>query len=134
LKLRVITFGFILFLIAAVIIANTGNGHHFWSFIHQIPGGDKLGHIGLFFTLSFLSNLAFPSRIFGPRPFLISLTTLVLFTIVSLEEISQAFIPTRSCDIIDWLADVIGLGTGQTAAIICKSLCRKKHSFDQSIS
>jgi hypothetical protein len=123
--IRLAALGFIAFLIAAVVIANRGEGAQWWSFIHEIPYGDKLGHIGLFGTLSFLCNLAFPSRRFGRQPFLITLTTLVLLTIVSLEELSQAFIPTRSFDVLDWLADLIGIAAGQTAADLCKRLSGK---------
>ncbi|MFM2197460.1 MAG: hypothetical protein RLZZ505_892 [Verrucomicrobiota bacterium] len=119
--IRAITIGFVLFLIAAVIIANTGNGEHFWPFIHKVRYADKAGHIVLFGTLSFLCNLAFPSRRFGRRPFLVTLTTLVLLAVISLEEISQAFIPARSCDLFDWLADLTGLAIGQLAAIALKS-------------
>lgn len=116
-RLAALAFG--LFIIAAVIIANRGEGSQWWSFIHKIPYGDKLGHIGLCGTLSFLCNLAFPSRPFGHRPFLVTRTTLVLLTIISLEELSQLFIPTRSFDLFDWLADLIGLAAGQTAALLC---------------
>lgn len=120
-NIRAITIGFLLFLIAVVIIANTGNGEHFWPFIHKVRHADKAGHIILFGTLSFLCNLTFPSRRFGRRPFLVTLTTLVLLVVISLEEISQAFIPNRHCHLFDWLADVAGLAIGQLAAVLLKS-------------
>jgi len=34
------------------------------------------------------------------------MTTPVLLVLPSLEELSQAFIPTRTCDFFDWLATV----------------------------
>jgi VanZ family protein len=118
---RIATLIFGLLIIAVVITADLGYGAKWWPFIDRIPNGDKLGHIGLFGTLGFLCNLAFPSRRFGRHPFLITTTTLVLLALISLEELSQAFIPTRSCDLFDWLADLSGLAIGQLAAIILKS-------------
>ena len=32
------------------------------------------------------------------------------------EELTQAFIPTRTCDLFDWLADVVGITAGQLLA------------------
>ena len=118
---RIAAFSFGLFVIAVVISANLGYGESFWPFIYNTRHADKLGHIGLFGTLGFLCNLAFPSRRFGYSPFLVTTTTLVLLALISLEEISQAFIPARSCDLYDWLADLIGLAIGQLAAIALKS-------------
>ncbi len=114
-RLAALAFGF--FIIAAVIIANRGEGGKWWSFIHSIPYGDKIGHIGLFGTLSFLSNLALPNFRIRHLPRFITATTFVLLILISLEEISQAFIPTRSCDLFDWLADLTGLAIGQITAI-----------------
>ena len=96
-----------------VIIANRGEGDRWWPFIHNIPYGDKLGHVGLMATLSLLCNLAFAKK---PLSFLPSRITLILFLIVTLEEISQTFIPTRTPDPLDWLADLIGLALGQLSA------------------
>ena len=96
-----------------VTVANRGDGDRWWSFIHDIPFGDKLGHIGLMATLSLLCNLAFSKKNLSFRP---SRLTLTLALIISLEEISQAFIPTRNFDPLDWLANLIGLTLGQLFA------------------
>jgi len=52
--------------------------------------------------------------------------TCVLAAIITLEELSQAFISTRSCDPLDWLADMAGLAIGQIAANACRT--RFRHS------
>jgi hypothetical protein len=104
---------FIAFFIAIVIIADRGEGDHWWGFIHLIPNGDKVGHVVLVGTLSLLCNLAVPSR--RTRAFF-TRTTLVLLLLLTLEEIAQAFLPSRTCDIFDWLADLAGLSLGQLAA------------------
>lgn len=109
--------GFIVFFIWIVTIADRGNGTPWWSFIHEIPFGDKVGHLGLMTTMSFLCNLAFPSR----RPDFLkrffTVTTLVLLVLLSLEELSQGFIATRTLDFFDWLADLAGLCIGQFFAL-----------------
>lgn len=113
---RILAGGFVLFMLLIITIANRGDGDRWWSFIHQIPCGDKLGHIGLMTTLALLCNLAFLPRPVSFLPQFITRTTFVLFVIVTLEELSQAFLPTRTCDPLDWLADLTGLTLGQLAA------------------
>ncbi len=105
--------GFGGFFIWIVMSANRADGPPWWSFIDLIPYGDKLGHLGLVGLLSFLCNLAFTSR----KPGIISMTTLVLLVLLTLEELSQAFIVTRHLDLFDWLADLAGLAAGQISAV-----------------
>lgn len=65
--------------------------------------GDKVLHLLAFFTLAILDDFAFPGRGFGFRKML----PLVFYGI--LIEIIQSFLPYRSCDIMDLLADCGGL-------------------------
>jgi VanZ family protein len=116
---RIAAFSFGLFVIAVVISANLGYGESLWPFIHTTRHADKLGHIGLFGTLGFLCNLAFSNFQIRHLPRCITAITFVLLILVSLEEISQTFIPNRHCDLFDWLADVGGLAIGQITALRC---------------
>ena len=125
---RALALGFAAFLIAMVIIANRGEGGQWWPFLEKIPYGDKLGHIVLFGTLGFLCNLAFPGKRLPWSAKLITKTTLVLLVIITLEELSQAFIPSRTLDLQDWLADLLGLVIGQTAALAIRSEERRAKS------
>ena|SRR6478672_1701061 len=104
---------FIVFFIWIVTIADKGESTPWWSFIERIPYGDKLGHLCLIGTMSFLCNLAIPSR----KLWFATLTTFFLLLVLSLEELSQAFIKTRHLDLFDWLADLAGLGIGQLVAM-----------------
>lgn len=108
---------FIAFLILVIIIADRGEGGKWWAFIDHIPYGDKVGHLGLIGTLSLLCNLAFHPCQPNWLPRWITLVTLILLVILSGEEIAQSFIPQRTCDLFDWLADLAGLAAGQTAAL-----------------
>jgi VanZ family protein len=115
----------IVFFITIVIIANRGEGDQWWGFVGRIPYGDKLGHLGLTGTLSFLCNLALPSRELKIRRLrYITWPTLVLGFLISVEEFSQAFIPTRTCDAVDWLADLTGLAVGQMVARLVHQIRR----------
>jgi hypothetical protein len=125
---RIAALAFGLFIIGAVIIANRGDGGSWWPFLDHIPYGDKVGHIGLFGTLSFLCNLAFPKFRLRFLPRFVTATTFVLLVLISLEELSQAFIPSRTCDIKDWLADLTGLFAGQLAAIVLLKISRGKNT------
>jgi hypothetical protein len=118
--LKALAGSFVILLIIIIAIANRGEGDRWWSFIHDIPYGDKLGHIALMGTLCLLCNLAFATRRFRFLPACITRVTFVLLGLVTLEEFSQAFIPTRSCDPLDWLADLAGLALGQATAMTMK--------------
>ncbi|MCX6879519.1 MAG: VanZ family protein [Verrucomicrobia bacterium] len=107
---------FIAFFITIIVIADRGEGNQWWAFIERIPYGDKVGHVGLIGTLSLLCNLAIQPRQSTRLTRFITLTTLVLLVLLSLEEIAQAFIPARTCDLFDWLADLAGLALGQFSA------------------
>ena len=113
--------GFIVFFIWIVVIADRGNGTPWWSFIDRIPFGDKLGHLGLIGTMSFLCNLAFPARRCGFPFRFVTLTTLILLVLLSMEELSQGFIKSRHLDLFDWLADLAGLAFGQFCAMKLRS-------------
>lgn len=118
--------GFVIFFIWIVVIADRGNGTPWWSFIiDRIPCGDKVGHLGLIGMMSFLCNLAFPSRKSGFLPRFITLTTLILLVLLSMEELSQGFIKTRHLDFYDWLADLSGLALGQFIAMRMRLAGRK---------
>jgi hypothetical protein len=108
--------GFIGFFVWIIIIADKADGVPWWSFIGKIPFGDKVGHFGLVSTLSLLCNLAFTRRHSERRRF-ITRTTWVLLVLLSLEELSQGFIPHRQLDFFDWLADLAGLAVGQYLAM-----------------
>ena len=104
-------------IIALVIIANLGEGGRIWGWLHNIPYADKVGHLLLFGTLSFLFNFAFSKR--GVRKLIPPFTTVtvILLAVVSLEEFTQKFISTRSFDLRDWFADLLGIFLGQVLAL-----------------
>jgi len=77
--------------------------------VRATPGMDKLGHFVLVGTLAFLVNWILSCRtisVAGRRLFLGSIICFALFTA---EEISQIWIPSRTFDLFDFLANTLGI-------------------------
>jgi hypothetical protein len=106
---RWLTALFVLFLLAVIYAANRGLGPHLFGFIYTMPGGDKLGHFLLIGTLAFLANLSFGA----PRVRLGSLSLLapsvVVGSLVTLEEASQLLFPARTFSLTDLACDFAGI-------------------------
>lgn len=77
--------------------------------VRVIPYGDKLGHISLFGLLTLIINIALNFRKVKSKIYNQYLGTLLIAIIVLLEEISQHFIIHRTFDLMDLIADAIGI-------------------------
>ena len=75
-----------------------------------VPYADKLVHLGLYAVLGALSALAMGAAARRGRVVVLTLGLIALFAAV--DEWHQRFIPGRSTDAIDWIADVAGATTG----------------------
>jgi polysaccharide biosynthesis protein VpsQ len=98
-----------LFLILVVILADQGQVKAVFGFLYNFPYGDKVGHFGLYGILAFLLSLSFLPvrvRVLALKPLR---SSLILAGIVTLEEISQAFFPTRRADPLDLAASLAGI-------------------------
>ncbi|XCN71503.1 MAG: trypsin [Candidatus Electrothrix aestuarii] len=112
--------GFFLYIIYA---ANHGTLPFFIRRLYMFPGGDKLGHFVLLAIASFLANqLLYPRHflVFGKAFFVGSLTVLVAITV---EEISQVFIASRTFDLIDLSCSYLGIVAGDVGV---RGLKRKR--------
>ena len=114
---RSLCIAFVAFLAYIIYAANTQSGGLFLNYVYVLPYGDKVGHLVLMGTLSLLANLSLSCRTiqFSGR-IRIMLGTLIVATVVCIEELSQAFIASRSCDPGDLLADAIGIALGAALA------------------
>lgn len=81
----------------------------------SFPFKDKVGHWALYFTLAVLITRA------GRQAHNWSLPRAVLFAILltsvygASDEFHQAFVPHRTCDAFDWMADTLGGVAGAAA-------------------
>ncbi|WP_338686961.1 VanZ family protein [Haloferula helveola] len=112
---------FTLFFVGVVVLADRGAG--FWGFLKHVPMGDKLGHIGLLTVFSLLLNLVLRGRRLRPPLGSVMLGSAILAAVMSLEELSQAWIPSRTMDVTDWLANLAGIAIGQW--LVARPLARR---------
>ncbi len=105
--------------VASSIIASLGFGPQLFGFVNRIPGGDLTGHFLLMGLLSFAVNLRFSrNRLRGRRLGVLGCTGLVLAA-VTLEELTQKWIPARSFSMADLVASYTGVLTwGALAALL----------------
>lgn len=71
--------------------------------------GDKVTHAGAFFVMGLLAYRA-TAWIFPHKPLPILLLLSIGFTSLygATDELHQYFVPERSADIFDWVADTVG--------------------------
>ena len=89
--------------------ANTKTDNGFLSLSAGIPYGDKIGHFFVMGLLGLLVNLLLNSRrqSIGKREFLLG--SLIIAGIVTAEEFTQIFIPSRTFSPFDLVADYAGI-------------------------
>ena len=109
-NLRVILpLGFFLFISFIIYLADTADYNFAFRVIGNIPNGDKLMHGLLYGVMALLLNygLNFKSKkIFG---FKMQIGAIIVLTFAGLEEITQYWLPSRTCDVFDFVADVVGV-------------------------
>ena len=90
---------------------------------------DKLIHTGAFFVLGFLMVFTFSIqsryRLLNERAGFFMLFAGLLYA--AMDEIHQAYIPGRSADILDFVADGIGLVLGLALFILLKVVLARKN-------
>ena len=83
----------------------------------SIPHMDKLAHIGAYALLGFLLFRAFQSTsIWKSAVLIVILSALVSSMFGISDEIHQHFVPSRTADVVDVLADVAGSFLGAVTA------------------
>ncbi|WP_226642423.1 VanZ family protein [Microbulbifer variabilis] len=107
--LALVALTFFTFILWIIYLADTGSNSIFFTIVAAIPYGDKLGHIFLFGFLSLLATAA--TRFNGVDFFKLKVYYVVLAVLLFAlaEEISQAFLPSRTFDYFDLGGDLIGI-------------------------
>ncbi len=81
--------------------------------LRDVPFGDKYMHILGYSLLGFLFFRAFRSSRPGTRRMVLSLLSISASTAYGIsDEFHQYFVPYRSADVLDVIADMIGSGFG----------------------
>ena len=101
---------FAVFVILIIILADAGILPRYLGPIYDFPNGDKVGHFILYGILAFLVDLSlfrsFPDR---SRKLIALLFGLILAFAITLEEISQQYIPSRTFSLFDLLMGYLGV-------------------------
>jgi VanZ family protein len=109
---------FLIFVIAVIILVDSGNLPHSIRALYDFPNGDKVGHFILFGLLTFFLTRAFlsafPSR---PRGWVTLSVGLILALFIAAEEWSQQFFSARTFDLLDLLASYAGVATFSFLAV-----------------
>lgn len=118
-KILLIVYVFILAVI--IFIAGQKGTRSVLNFVGNIPYGDKLGHFVLMGGFSLLLNLVLSAKTFGVGKIRYLLGSLIVFVVVTLEEISQIFVSGRTFDRDDLIFDYLGIFVfGELARFICR--------------
>lgn len=96
---------FFAFLVLIIYQADTAHYNFAFKMVGKIPFGDKIGHIVLYGIMAFLLNYGFR----GKKWFKIQIGSLIVLVFSVLEEISQAYFPSRSFDWADIMASIVGI-------------------------
>ena len=109
-KLRILLpLSFFLFISFIIYLADTADHNFAFRLVGHIPYGDKLLHGLLYGVMALLLNygLNFKSKkIFG---FNLQIGAMIVLTFAGLEEITQYWLPSRTCDFFDFVADTVGV-------------------------
>ena len=100
---------FFLFIGFIIYLADSADHNFAFRLIGHIPYGDKVMHGLLYGTMALLLNygLNFKSKkILG---FNMQVGALMVLAFAGLEEITQYWLPSRTCDIFDFVADTVGV-------------------------
>ena len=96
-------------IVATVVAANLGGTNVVFGVVADVPYGDKLGHFLLMGVLAMLADLAarhHERRFLGLR---VPTAPAVVLVLVFAEELSQLLMATRTFDLVDFAADVLGV-------------------------
>ena len=121
--IRLLFFGFILFVAWIIYLANTAPNLEIFTFVRYVPYGDKAGHVILSGILTLLANLALNCKLIGIGRFQVLLGTVLISIAVIIEEYSQLYIPSRTFSFADLFSDFIGISLCSAIALL---VCRAK--------
>lgn len=100
---------FFLFILWVIMMANSEQQTIFFTLVKSLPYGDKLGHFFLFGLLTLGVNIGTAFRLVVLYRIRVFFGSLLVLLFVTVEEASQHFIPARTMDGMDLMADIAGI-------------------------
>ena len=109
-NLRVILpLGFFIFISFIIYLADTADYNFAFRVIGHIPYGDKIMHGLLYGVMALLLNYGLDFKSVKAFGFNMQVGAIIVLTFAGLEEITQYWLPSRTCDIWDFVADMVGV-------------------------
>lgn len=99
----------LLLVVGIIACANGGLIHGFFSWVERVPLGDKAGHFILVGCLAFFLNHALRQARVSILRRQVLLGGAVVAVVITLEELSQIWIPNRHFDLGDLIANYAGI-------------------------
>ncbi len=120
-KMKILLVVYVFVLAVIIFLADRKGTRYLLNFVGNIPYGDKLGHFLLMGGFSFLLNFALQARTVKLWKFSYLPGSLIVLTVVTIEEISQIFVSGRTFDWGDLFFDYSGIFLfGELARFICR--------------
>jgi VanZ family protein len=128
---RIALLVYVVFILAVIMIANIGGTFEMFSFVLQYEWGDKVGHFGLIGVLALLTDLALGQKSWRHVP----VGPAIIVVLVTLEELSQLAMTTRTFDLVDLSADLLGVitfvGLGRLLSFAGAKLDQRGHDRER---
>ena len=110
LNLRIILpLGFFIFIAFIIYLADTADHNFAFRLIGHIPYGDKLMHGLLYGLMAMFLNFGLKYKSYKWLGFNMQLGAVIVLVFATIEEISQYWLPSRTFDLVDLLADFVGV-------------------------
>jgi len=97
---------FFIFIGYIIFLADTADHNFAFRLVGHVPYGDKVAHAILYGVMAWLLNYGLK---FKTAQFNMQIGSIIVLTFATLEEFSQYFIPSRTFDMGDLLADFVGV-------------------------
>ena len=100
----ILTIGWSVAILFLTLSSSIGEGG-FW--LLEIPGMDKVAHFGLFFILAVMAS---SFTIKNKTSMVWAIVYVIIIAIIS--EYGQSYVESRTSDVLDFLADIVGMIAG----------------------
>jgi VanZ family protein len=108
-RAKIVLVGLVAFLAALIALADSGHGQQFFLPARKVPLGDRVGHFLLFGPLSFLVNLIQRAAEIHLCKINFLKGNAIVMGLATVEELSQLFFRSRTFDLADLTADLLGI-------------------------
>ncbi len=105
-------FGFFIFISYIIFLADTADYNFAFRVVGHIPQGDKICHALLYGMMAFFLNYGLGFRklhLFGVMAITPYMGSVIVLVFAAIEECSQYWIPSRTFDFWDLLANFVGV-------------------------